>query len=265
MTPSLIIGARNKNKKHTFHSEGWCVSFACVMKIYQAVICILAAATSLVLCSCSSSGGGVALPVSNVQPASKSMSELYSEVRVTVDMVPKGQHGRRDVRSMSPRYITIHSTRNFDRGATALKHAEAMGNGAFTSRKLIGGNRTGYLTWHYTVDQSLAVQHLPRTEQGEHADFDGPGNNSSIGIEMCENAGNDLTATLDRTAKLTAWLMHKHGVPLNNVVPHYHWPRKLITPARKACPQILLDHGVPGKKWKRFLALVDRYYKSIAT
>lgn len=236
------------------------------MKISQAAICILVAATtSLVLCSCSSSGGGAELPVSNPEPASKSMSELYKEVRVTVDMVPKGQHGRRDVRYLSPRYITIHSTRNFDRGATALKHAEAMGNGAFTSRKLIGGNRTGYLTWHYTVDQSLAVQHLPHNEQGEHADFDGPGNNSSIGIEMCENAGNDLTATLDRTAKLAAWLMHKHRIPLDNVVPHYHWPRDLITPAHKACPQILLDHGVPGKKWKRFLALVDRHYKSIAT
>ena len=225
----------------------------------------MVATSSLVLCCCSSSGGGVALPVSNPQPASKSMSELYKELNVVVYKVPKGQHGRRDARHLSPRYITIHSTRNFDRGANALKHAEAMSNGAFTSRKLIGGNRTGYLTWHYSVDQSLAVQHLPHNEQGEHADFDGPGNNYSIGIEMCENVGNDLSATMDRTAKLAAWLMHKHSIPLDNVVPHYHWPRNFITPPRKACPQILLDNGVPGKKWRRFLALIDRYYKSIAT
>lgn len=235
------------------------------MKIFQAAICILLASISApLLCSCSSSAGGVVLPASAPEPASKSMSQLYKEIGVVVDMVPKGQHGRRDTRSMTPRYITIHSTRNFDRGATALKHGEAMGNGAFTSRKLIGGNRTGYLTWHYTVDQSLTVQHLPRNEQGEHADFDGPGNTSSIGIEMCENAGNDLTATIDRTAKLTAWLMHKHRIPLQNVVPHYHWPRNFITPARKACPQILLDHGEPGKKWRKFQTLVDLYYKSIA-
>ena len=57
-----------------------------------------------------------------------------------------------------------------------------------------------------SVDDSVAVQHLPTTITGNHADYDGPGNRYSIGIEMCENTGNSRQATLKRTARLTAWL-----------------------------------------------------------
>ena len=195
--------------------------------------------------------------------ARKSAATLYGEVNVKQDLIPRGRHARKYHRSMQPRYITIHSTQNFSRGADALRHSEALKNGKLRARKLRGYNRIGYLVWHYTVDEDRAVQHLPTNEQGEHADFSGPGNRYSIGIEMCENKGNSRAATIERTAKLTAYLMQKHDISLRKVVPHYHWPRRGLSQPHKNCPHYLLDNGHPGGKWQWFLAKVNKYYQAI--
>lgn len=195
--------------------------------------------------------------------AAKRPADLLEEVRVENDIIPRGRHARKYRRSMKPRYITIHSTQNFSRGADAHRHSLALKNGKLRAYKRRGGNRIGYLVWHYTIDQSVAVQHLPTNEQGEHADFNGPGNNYSIGLEMCENKGNSRSQTIERTAKLTAYLMHKHNIPLRNVVPHYHWARKGLSKPHKDCPHFLLDNGRPGKKWRWYQAKVKKYYDQI--
>ena len=193
----------------------------------------------------------------------KSLNSLLSEANVKQDLIPRGRHARKYRRSMSPRYITIHSTQNFSRGADAYRHSLALKNGKLRAPKRRGGNRIGYLVWHYTTDQNVAVQHLPTNEQGEHADFNGPGNNYSIGIEMCEHPGNSRSATVDRTAKLTAYLMHKYDIPLRNVVPHYHWERKGLSRPHKNCPHFLLDNGRPGRKWAWFQGRVKHYYDQV--
>ena len=166
---------------------------------------------------------------------------------------------------MAPRYLTVHSTQNYSARADARQHALALKRGALRTVRRKGGNRIGYLIWHYTVDEGVVVQHMPTYEQGEHADFDGPGNRYSIGIEMCENRGNNRAETIDRTAKLCALLMQKYGIPLRNVVPHYHWPRRGKDPAHKNCPHFLLDDGRPGRKWRWFLGRVDHYYHKLQT
>jgi hypothetical protein len=149
---------------------------------------------------------------------------MLRQVNLRADMVRQGTYGRKVVRPMTPRFITIHSTQNYSAGAR--QHSLALKNGALRSAKTRFGNRIGFLIWHFTVDQGVAIQHMPITEQGEHADFGGPGNRLSIGIEMCENRGSNLSATIERTAKLTAVLMKRNQIPLKNVVPHYHWPRR---------------------------------------
>lgn len=205
-------------------------------------------------------------PVPPTRPSSSSANKISSstmmrDVRLKVDMVSRGMHGRRVVRPMNPRYITIHSTQNYSAGAE--KHSLALKRGALRAPKRPGGNRIGYLIWHFTVDQGMAIQHMPTSEQGEHADFDGPGNRYSIGIEMCEERGSNKQATVDRTAKLTAILMKKHGIPLRNVVPHYHWPRRGSSPLHKNCPHFLMDNGKPGRKWRGFQSRVNYYYQRL--
>lgn len=192
----------------------------------------------------------------------KTPDQLYKEINLVKRYIQKGRHGRKVHRSMTPRYITVHSTQNYS--GDAWDHARALENGKLRAPKRRGGNRIGYLTWHFTVQDNVAIQHLPVTEQGEHADFDGTGNRQSIGIEMCEHKGNSRTRTTERTAMLCASLMHKYNIPLRNVVPHYHWPRRGTSKPHKNCPHFLMDNGRPGRKWSGFLRQVDGHYKRIS-
>ncbi len=210
--------------------------------------------TALALCggfflSCGSSGSSDVL-----QPKT-----YASSLQITKAFIPDGQYGRSKTRRMSPKYITIHSTQNFSSGAGARTHARLLQRGGLKSRN----NSLGYLTWHFTVDDHSIYQTLPTNEQGQHADYEGRGNRKSIGIEMCENAGNSRSATLDKTARLTAELMRQHSIPLSNVVPHQHWKRIRYSDGRdlghKNCPHFLMTNGKPGAKWQAFLAKVKSY------
>ncbi len=187
--------------------------------------------------------------------------QLYREIKVVKRFIPKGRYGRKYKRSMKPRYITVHSTQNYN--GDAWDHARALEKGKLRAPKRRNGNRIGYLTWHFTIQEDVVIQHLPTIEQGEHADFNGPGNNYSVGVEMCEHRGNSRQRTLDRTAKLCASLMHQYKIPLKNVVPHQHWPRKGTKPEHKNCPHFLMTNGRPGKKWSQFLRSVKRQYNRI--
>jgi len=179
-------------------------------------------------------------------------------LEITQDIIPPGECGRPLHRPMSPAFITIHSTDNTARSADAWHHARAMKNG-FRARY----NRSGFLTWHFTVDDHSIFQSLPTTETGEHADYEGDGNRSSIGIEMCVNRGSDIAGTVDRTARLTAQLMRRYRIPLNHVVPHMYWRRIRYRDGRdlghKQCPRILLERGQLGTKWNAFIAKVALY------
>lgn len=189
--------------------------------------------------------------------SSSGQSSAPGGVNLQQMIVPKGRVGRRIEFPLRAQYITVHSTAN--RGATALQHARGMAAGAFRGKSK--WNRTGYLTWHFTVDDKVAIQSLPLNIQGEHADHDGPGNRTSIAIEICEFRNpRQQAAAVDRAARLTAWLMHEKGIPLSHVVPHYHWPQKNYKNYQKDCPRILMDGGRPGPKWDAFLRKVRGYY-----
>ena len=191
---------------------------------------------------------GCASPSHRVNPSALNLRQM---------LVPPGQAGRRIEFPMRAKYITIHNTQN--PGATALQHATGMRNGAFRGRSQ--WNRTGYLTWHFTVDDVQAIQSLPLNIQGEHADHDGPGNKTSIGIEICEFGSRARqAAAIDRAARLTAYVMHEKGIRLDHVVPHYHWPQMHFGGNKKNCPIILLDAGKPGPRWEAFLRKVRSYY-----
>lgn len=173
-------------------------------------------------------------------------------------MITAGQYGRSQMRPMKPRYITVHTTQSYGRGAGARTHASLLKRGALTASK----NSLGYLTWHFSVDSEAVYQSLPTNEQGQHADYEGPGNRYSIGIEMCENSDGSFTATRARTAKLVADLMKQHNIPISRVVGHCHWERIRYADGKnlgyKNCPKPLLDNGKYGAKWQGFLNQVKR-------
>jgi len=222
---------------------------------------------TVILVSCTTGGVDSAAKLERVkagprlQQGAVTQRQMFGEIGVVKRFIPKGRHGRKIHRPMKPRYITIHSTQNYN--GDAWDHARALERGKLRAPKRRGGNRIGYLTWHFTVQEDVVMQHLPTNEQGEHADFDGIGNNYSIGIEMCEHRGNSRSQTLERTAKLCASLMRQYNLPLRSVVPHYHWPRKGMKPEHKNCPHYLMTNGRPGRKWNDFLQVVQREYNRI--
>ncbi len=189
-----------------------------------------------------------------------SARQLFSEVQVRPGFVSPAALLRSVHPPMTPTFITIHST-----GSPSLnagQFAAAMARG-LPSKKRAGAKRAGRLSWHFTVDSSYSMQHLSTYVQGGHADFNGPGNQTSIGIEMCEYRGVDLNAVMDRTARLAAYLMWKHRIPLDHVVPHYHWPRVGMSPVHKVCPHFLMDNGRPGAKWAGFKSRVYAHYRRL--
>ena len=236
------------------------------MRIAQIIPWIFSAAALVLLTQCGSTPQGVQIPtwqsrlgpvpVTPITPV-----DLLEQVHLHQDMIPKGTYGRRYFRPMEVRYITIHATENPT--GDAYHHALALKHGALRANKRKGGNRIGFLTWHFTAQEDLIYQHLPTNEQGEHADFDGPGNNYSIGIEMCDFHGNDIPKTIDNAAKLAAYLMYEHHLTVDHVVPHYHWRRIGVTPEHKPCPYFLLDNGKPAATWDWFLNRVQAYYQRL--
>jgi N-acetylmuramoyl-L-alanine amidase len=165
---------------------------------------------------------------------------------------------------MRPRYITIHSTANLD--ATAADHAYYLSVKGKRSKNNPRFGRSGWVVWHFTVDDREAVEHLLPTEQGDHADYGGSGDRQSIGIEICEFRNRfRQAAALDRAARLAAALADRWGIPSRNIVPHKHWPRWDFRYG-KPCPRILLERDRNarggwrlGTRWKKFIARVNRY------
>ena len=135
-------------------------------------------------------------------------------------------------------YITIHETGNAAKGADAAAHGAYLDSAA---------GEDDLVSWHYTVDDHAIVQHLPDYETAYHAGDgkDGPGNTTSIGIEICVNAGGDFEAAKANAAALVRLLMEEHGIPLDNVVQHNRWNGK-------DCPKTI--RATPGA-WEAFLAL----------
>ncbi|MCM0006110.1 N-acetylmuramoyl-L-alanine amidase [Bacillus paranthracis] len=134
-------------------------------------------------------------------------------------------NNNRPQNAMSPKYITVHTTENTERGADARAHANYLVNG--------GDGKS----WHFTVDSNRIVQHLPINENGWHAgDGNGTGNRSSIGIETCENSDGNFEKALANVAKLVKFLMGQTGIGIGNVVPHQRW-------SGKYCPRPILNRS----------------------
>lgn len=175
----------------------------------------------------------------------RSLVTMAKEINIKVRMMPMSTKARSKAKLMTPTFITMHSTANHRTTATAMQHSKALNAGKLPT------------SWHFSVDKSMVVQHLPLNRTGWHAGT-AAGNNNSIGIEMCESdsvRGNHFQ-TWDRAAKLAALLMKRYNISLRRVVPHYHW-------YGKNCPAPLLDNGRPGVKWAWFISRIDYYYRCI--
>jgi N-acetylmuramoyl-L-alanine amidase len=168
-------------------------------------------------------------------------SKLGKQLNLKIDEIGTGRPNRPGS-PLTVRYITVHNTDNQNPGADAEAHARFLkNNGSY-----VQNGRTSFVSWHYSVDDDSCVRHLPLNEVGWHTGSRA-GNATSIGIEICMNAGIDQKAAFARATKLIACLCYDLQLdPLTQVVPHGHW-------SNKNCPRLLLENGTRGAKWDDFI------------
>ncbi|MCL2213499.1 MAG: N-acetylmuramoyl-L-alanine amidase [Oscillospiraceae bacterium] len=160
-------------------------------------------------------------------------------VKISQDLIAVGRRNRPG-RVNPMEFITIHNTGNPSAGATASAHARYVRGDVAASIPA---------SWHYTVDCIEAWQHLPDNEDAFHAgDGAGAGNRRSIGIEIAENRDGNLQRATDNAVLLTAYLCHKHNIPVANIRQHSDWSSRSGCPAR-------LRRGQPYS-WQTFIANV---------
>ncbi|MCY3881666.1 MAG: N-acetylmuramoyl-L-alanine amidase [Chloroflexi bacterium] len=134
-------------------------------------------------------------------------------------------------------YITIHQTGNPRPTADAHAHARWMA-------------REAPYSWHATIDDHEVWQSLDWGEQGWHAGdgAGGPGNTTSIGLEICMHEGIDEAAA-DLNAAWLAARLRLDGHGYEGIVQHNHW-------TGKNCPALI--RAEPGR-WEHFLEQVARF------
>ncbi|MFD1064730.1 N-acetylmuramoyl-L-alanine amidase [Oceanobacillus locisalsi] len=149
-------------------------------------------------------------------------------IDIKQDIIPVSNSNRPQT-SLNPSHITVHETANVSIGADAEMHASYVkGENAQAQQ----------VSWHITVDDSQAIQHLPFNEVGWHAGQEG--NHTSIGIEICVNQDGDFSEAQGNAITLIQQLMDDLSISINNIVTHQYW-------TGKNCPANLLN------SWEAFI------------
>ena len=121
--------------------------------------------------------------------------------------------------------IVWHETANKSVGADAYAHHRLQKNNPRAA------------SWHYTVDDKVAVQSFPETFRLWHSG--GVAIPYTIAIERCVNVDGDTEKSIENMIDLTVDIMKRRNITSNNVVTHYFY-------TGKNCPTELLSGT---KKW----------------
>jgi len=135
--------------------------------------------------------------------------------------------------------ITFHETGNTSRGADAAAHANLQSNG--NSREA---------SWHWTVDDTEAVQSFPHEARCWHAGSGTAGDgDDTVAIEVCVNADGNLAQAWRNAAELARHIRATDPRVGGLDVQHNHW-------SGKDCPT-RLRAGTAGITWAEVLNLVN--------
>jgi N-acetylmuramoyl-L-alanine amidase len=174
---------------------------------------------------------------------------LLQQINLKEEMISLNRLNRPGV-IIKPSKVTIHNTSNTDEGANATMHSKFVRNTGYyiTKNPTSGEEKKNWVSWHFTVDDKMAIKHLPLNEKAFHAGTNA--NETSVAIEICMYKGISQEEANERAARLTALLCFDLLIPLGNIVTHNYW-------TGKNCPELLLT------TWKPFLDRIDSYLKEL--
>ena len=135
--------------------------------------------------------------------------------------------------------ITIHSTANIS--STAINERKWLDN----------SSNLASASWHYVVDDKMAIQAIPDNEEAWHC-ANKTGNCYSISIEICESG--DRVKAIENAAALTAQKIKQYNLKISDIKKHFDWSGKI-------CPRILIDKNYieDDLDWNYFLKRVKYY------
>lgn len=185
------------------------------------------------------------------------------------------------------KYVTVHNTNDL---------ANIEDDGECYTRATYPNENMGTARVHYYVDDLCAWQNLkagtgmpgdPKglAEVGWHA-TDGStadgGNMTSLGVEIVMNdstVGHDAMA-YDKGARLCAWLLFVHDLPISRLVTHSYWNAKKnglscsdvdqqcvkYVSGQHWCPYYIFNSTNESgalANWKKFKSLVNTYLQAL--
>jgi len=135
----------------------------------------------------------------------------------------------------SIKYLVIHDTGNFNKGANAYNHHRYFSSDGRKS------------SCHYLVDNDQIIQLIEDYHSSWHCG-DGKGrfgirNSNSIGIELCVNEDGDWKKTKENGIRLIQYLLEKHNLKKESVIRHFDASLKL-------CPRKMVEMG--WREWTDF-------------
>lgn len=157
------------------------------------------------------------------------------------------QYGSKKRSLSAIKWIVIHYTGNYSKGADALAHFKYL------------QTATRYGSAHYYVDDKRIVQTIGDSRiawsvadnQGFGKFLNGCTNSNSISIEMCVNADSDQEKTYKNVLELTKNLMRRFNVDADHVCRHYDV-------SRKDCP-----HNFRADNWALWWQFKEQIKKPI--
>lgn len=186
-----------------------------------------------------------------------------------------------------PKSVTIHNTSDL---------ANVYDDGEQYTRATLPNENMNSVRVHFYVDDTGAWQNLKAGtglctndpegsaevswHAGDGSTADG-GNMTSLSMEiiMGEGAEHDAIAK-DNGARIAAWLLFKHKLPIDALVTHTYWVNKSVgkkfsdvdeqctnlVSGKKWCPSYIFgstNHSVALANWKAFKSIVKKYLDAL--
>lgn len=140
----------------------------------------------------------------------------------------------------APKYIVIHETDNFSKGADAARHAQAQAAGHLsTSVHYYAGSDGVY----QTADHTDGTYSVGREYGGDHVVKDAT-NRNTINIEICVNSDGDYTKARENAVELVKYLIQTTKIPAERVIRHFDAKGKY-------CPRKMMDNPELWEDFKR--------------
>ena len=140
----------------------------------------------------------------------------------------------------SPKYIVIHETDNFSKGADAGRHAQAQAAGHLSTSVHYYAGSDGI---YQTADHRDGTFSVGREYGGEHSVQDAT-NRNTINIEICVNEDGDYTTARENAIELVKHLIQTAGIPAERVIRHFDAKGKY-------CPRKMMDKPELWEDFKR--------------